>query len=194
MASFGRDAGRVFGFDVKATDRQGAESGRSSIANVFVSTPCLARVFALPAPRTVYLNYSPLEITARANFPAGKWNVPKYGSSLPLFLSFPSSTLLLLPPPFCASLGNNLDSLFCSIQFISHPRTLVGVCVRRSEASSHGHGTEAYRDRAGAREHHHVSSASQTVISRICLMPIFCIVYTYCFLARCKTSPAWTCE
>lgn len=37
VASFGRDAGRVFGFDVKATDRQGAESGRSSIANVFVS-------------------------------------------------------------------------------------------------------------------------------------------------------------
>lgn len=37
VASFGRDAGRVFGFDVKATDRQGAENGRSSIANVFVS-------------------------------------------------------------------------------------------------------------------------------------------------------------
>ncbi|XP_029156895.1 cadherin-89D isoform X2 [Nylanderia fulva] len=36
VASFSRDAGRVFGFDVKATDRQGAESGRSSIANVFV--------------------------------------------------------------------------------------------------------------------------------------------------------------
>ncbi|CAK9808610.1 Cad89D [Anthophora quadrimaculata] len=36
VASFGRDAGRVFGFDVKATDRQGAENGRSSIANVFV--------------------------------------------------------------------------------------------------------------------------------------------------------------
>ncbi|XP_018361835.1 PREDICTED: cadherin-89D isoform X2 [Trachymyrmex cornetzi] len=36
VASFGRDAGRVFGFDVKATDRQGAENGRSSITNVFV--------------------------------------------------------------------------------------------------------------------------------------------------------------
>ncbi|KZC05970.1 Cadherin-89D, partial [Dufourea novaeangliae] len=36
VASFGRDAGRVFGFDVKATDRRGAENGRSSIANVFV--------------------------------------------------------------------------------------------------------------------------------------------------------------
>ncbi|XP_076546955.1 cadherin 89D isoform X2 [Osmia lignaria lignaria] len=36
VASFGRDAGRVFGFDVKATDRRGAEDGRSSIANVFV--------------------------------------------------------------------------------------------------------------------------------------------------------------
>lgn len=39
VASFGRDAGRVFGFDVKATDRRGAENGRSSIANVFVSPP-----------------------------------------------------------------------------------------------------------------------------------------------------------
>ncbi|XP_018054160.1 PREDICTED: cadherin-89D [Atta colombica] len=36
VASFGRDADRVFGFDVKATDRQGAENGRSSITNVFV--------------------------------------------------------------------------------------------------------------------------------------------------------------
>ncbi|XP_012259272.2 cadherin-89D isoform X2 [Athalia rosae] len=36
VGSFSRDAGRVFGFDVKATDRAGAEDGRSSIANVFV--------------------------------------------------------------------------------------------------------------------------------------------------------------
>lgn len=28
---------RVYGFDVKATDRKGAEDGRSSIVNVFVS-------------------------------------------------------------------------------------------------------------------------------------------------------------
>ena len=35
--SFFKDSGRVFGFDVKATDRAGAEDGRSSIANVFVS-------------------------------------------------------------------------------------------------------------------------------------------------------------
>ncbi|CAH2040894.1 unnamed protein product, partial [Iphiclides podalirius] len=35
-ASFARDAGRVFGFDVKATDRRGADDGRSAIANVFV--------------------------------------------------------------------------------------------------------------------------------------------------------------
>lgn len=41
VTSFSRDAGRVFGFDVKATDRQGAENGRSSIVNVFVSlSPC----------------------------------------------------------------------------------------------------------------------------------------------------------
>ncbi|XP_047517849.1 cadherin-89D [Pieris napi] len=34
--SFARDAGRVIGFDVKATDRKGADDGRSAIANVFV--------------------------------------------------------------------------------------------------------------------------------------------------------------
>lgn len=38
-ASFSGDAGRVFGFDVKATDRKGADDGRSAIANVFVSKP-----------------------------------------------------------------------------------------------------------------------------------------------------------
>lgn len=38
VASFSRDAGKVFGFDVKATDRSGADNGRSSIANVFVSS------------------------------------------------------------------------------------------------------------------------------------------------------------
>lgn len=37
VVSFARDAGRVFGFDVKATDRRGADDGKSSIANVFVS-------------------------------------------------------------------------------------------------------------------------------------------------------------
>ncbi|XP_063243263.1 LOW QUALITY PROTEIN: cadherin-89D [Bacillus rossius redtenbacheri] len=36
VASFARDAGRVFGFDVKATDRRGADDGRSAITNVFV--------------------------------------------------------------------------------------------------------------------------------------------------------------
>lgn len=36
IASFARDAGKVFGFDVKATDRRGADDGKSSIANVFV--------------------------------------------------------------------------------------------------------------------------------------------------------------
>lgn len=38
IASFGRDAGRVFGFDVKATDKKGADDGKSAIANVFVSS------------------------------------------------------------------------------------------------------------------------------------------------------------
>ncbi|KAL1465639.1 hypothetical protein WDU94_005192 [Cyamophila willieti] len=36
VVSFTREAGKVFGFDVKATDRRGAEDGRYSIANVFV--------------------------------------------------------------------------------------------------------------------------------------------------------------
>ncbi|KAK3923914.1 Cadherin-89D [Frankliniella fusca] len=36
IASFSRDAGRVFGFDVRATDRRGADDGKSAIANVFV--------------------------------------------------------------------------------------------------------------------------------------------------------------
>ncbi|XP_037975546.2 cadherin-89D isoform X2 [Plutella xylostella] len=36
VASFARDAGRVFGFDVKATDKKGADDGKSAIANVFV--------------------------------------------------------------------------------------------------------------------------------------------------------------
>ncbi|GBP73817.1 Cadherin-89D [Eumeta japonica] len=36
VASFVRDSGRVFGFDVKATDKKGADDGKSAIANVFV--------------------------------------------------------------------------------------------------------------------------------------------------------------
>lgn len=36
-ASFFNDTGKVFRFDVKAMDRQGASYGRSSIVNVFVS-------------------------------------------------------------------------------------------------------------------------------------------------------------
>ncbi|XP_044262289.1 cadherin-89D isoform X1 [Tribolium madens] len=36
IANFARDAGKVYGFDVKATDRRGADDGKSSIANVFV--------------------------------------------------------------------------------------------------------------------------------------------------------------
>lgn len=38
ISTFAKDAGKVFGFDVKATDRSGADDGKSSIANVFVST------------------------------------------------------------------------------------------------------------------------------------------------------------
>ncbi|KAJ8719256.1 hypothetical protein PYW07_016812 [Mythimna separata] len=36
VAALTRDAGRVFGFDVKATDKRGADDGKSAIANVFV--------------------------------------------------------------------------------------------------------------------------------------------------------------
>lgn len=97
VASFGRDAGRVFGFDVKATDRQGAENGRSSITNVFVSPP--SHILLTP----VYLNYSPLEI-ARANFPAGKWDVSKGGNSLSLHSADLDS---LLCHPVCISLLNS---------------------------------------------------------------------------------------
>jgi hypothetical protein len=37
IVSFAHDAGRVYGFDVKATDKRGADDGRSAITNVFVS-------------------------------------------------------------------------------------------------------------------------------------------------------------
>lgn len=37
IVSFGRDAGCVYGFDVKATDKRGADDGKSAITNVFVS-------------------------------------------------------------------------------------------------------------------------------------------------------------
>ncbi|CAB3227459.1 unnamed protein product [Arctia plantaginis] len=36
VAALTLDAGRVFGFDVKATDKRGADDGKSAIANVFV--------------------------------------------------------------------------------------------------------------------------------------------------------------
>ncbi|KRT84259.1 Cadherin, partial [Oryctes borbonicus] len=36
VSNFIKDAGKIYGFDVKATDRKGADDGRSSIANVFV--------------------------------------------------------------------------------------------------------------------------------------------------------------
>ncbi|KAK9754964.1 Cadherin domain [Popillia japonica] len=36
VSNFIKDAGKIYGFDVKATDRRGADDGKSSIANVFV--------------------------------------------------------------------------------------------------------------------------------------------------------------
>lgn len=38
---------RVYGFDVKATDRKGAEDGKSSIVNVFVRISSLKKVFLI---------------------------------------------------------------------------------------------------------------------------------------------------
>lgn len=55
VTSFGRDAGRVFGFDVKATDRQGAENGRSSIVNVFVSFHRHFPYYRLVLPRCILI-------------------------------------------------------------------------------------------------------------------------------------------
>ena len=37
IVSFAYDAGRVYGFDVKATDKRGADDGKSAITNVFES-------------------------------------------------------------------------------------------------------------------------------------------------------------
>jgi len=37
MVSFALEGGKLYGFDVKATDRNGSETGRSAVTNVFVS-------------------------------------------------------------------------------------------------------------------------------------------------------------
>lgn len=99
VASFGRDADRVFGFDVKATDRQGAENGRSSITNVFVSShSVLPRTF-----HAVYLNYSPLEIVPGLISPRGNGIFQRTEApSLPL-----------------TSFDTDLDSLSCYSVYIS---------------------------------------------------------------------------
>lgn len=41
------DAQRVYGFDVKATDRRGAADGKSAITNVFVCIPAFEEMFLL---------------------------------------------------------------------------------------------------------------------------------------------------
>ncbi|XP_053211715.1 protocadherin Fat 4-like isoform X1 [Panonychus citri] len=45
MVSFALDGGKLFGFDVKATDREGSETGNSAVTNVFV--------YVLPETRMV---------------------------------------------------------------------------------------------------------------------------------------------
>lgn len=65
MASFGRDTGRVFGFDVKATDKRGAENGRSSIANVFVSLALSLSLVLWYRVPSDSLNYPSLEFEVR---------------------------------------------------------------------------------------------------------------------------------
>lgn len=66
-----------------------------------------------------------------------KTETPSLSSSLVLFPFHPKSVLL-------------------SSMYILLSNSL-GIRVGRSEATRHGFGTEAYRDRAGARKHHHVS-------------------------------------
>ncbi len=37
MVTFTLDGGKLYGFDVKATDREGSETGNSAVTNIFVS-------------------------------------------------------------------------------------------------------------------------------------------------------------
>lgn len=37
MVTFSLDGGKLYGFDVRATDREGSETGNSAVTNVFVS-------------------------------------------------------------------------------------------------------------------------------------------------------------
>lgn len=48
---------RVYGFDVKATDRKGAEDGKSSIVNVFVCTKLFELKNIITCPRNIICNY-----------------------------------------------------------------------------------------------------------------------------------------
>lgn len=44
VGNLAEDAGRMFGLDVRATDRNGDAAGRSAIANLFVSKAGMQRV------------------------------------------------------------------------------------------------------------------------------------------------------
>lgn len=61
MVSFSFDGGKLYGFDVKATDREGAESGNSAVTNVFV--------YVLPETRMVLfvINTEPIAVERRIN-------------------------------------------------------------------------------------------------------------------------------
>lgn len=37
MVTFSSDGGKLYGFDVKATDREGSEAGNTAVTNIFVS-------------------------------------------------------------------------------------------------------------------------------------------------------------
>lgn len=39
MVTFTLDGGKLYGFDVKATDREGSETGNSAVTNIFVCKP-----------------------------------------------------------------------------------------------------------------------------------------------------------
>lgn len=61
MVSFAFDGGKLYGFDVKATDREGAETGNSAVTNVFV--------YVLPETRMVLfvINTEPITVERRVN-------------------------------------------------------------------------------------------------------------------------------
>lgn len=59
MITFALDGGKLYGFDVKATDRDGADTGNSAVTNVFV--------YVLPETRMVLFVADTEPITIERN-------------------------------------------------------------------------------------------------------------------------------